>query len=159
MEQLTVAGSRGVSLYRSFNMIRASWLPVIGILMSVSQIPGTPVAAKSAADGLVESASHSSIPAAYRGRWASSASACRVKGLQTTAVVITDTGWTSFEDGSRITAPGKVLRGTLYHEVASFGSGGESKRGTLAVRLAGNRLAMSETVSGRTVHRHLMRCR
>jgi hypothetical protein len=74
-------------------------------------------------------------------------------------VVVTATGWTSFEEGSRVSAPGKVVRGTLYHEVSSFVSDGASRRGTLALRLAGNRLFMSETVAGRSVHRHLTRCR
>jgi hypothetical protein len=141
-------------------MSRFNWLPVIGLVMCTSATSATAASSASTAPRVADqSTAGGAIPAAYRGRWAPSARACRVDGPQTQAVEITAKGWTSFEDGSRISAPGKVLRGTLYHEVASFGSGGESKRGTLALRLAGNRLAMSETVSGRTVHRHLMRCR
>jgi hypothetical protein len=141
-------------------MKRFNWLPVIGIVMCTSATSGAAASSTSTAAGVADRpAAQGSIPTSYRGRWAPSARACGVDGPQTQAVEITARGWTSFEDGSRISAPGKVLRGTLYHEVASFGSGGESKRGTLALRLAGNRLAMSETVSGRTVHRHLMRCR
>jgi hypothetical protein len=136
-------------------MNRSSWLPIMGMLMYTPAIPEAAASVQSAADRI---ASQSSIPAPYRGRWAPSDRACRVAGPQTEAVEVTATGWTSFENGSRVSAPGQVVRGTLYHEVSSFGSDGESRRGTLALRLAGNRLAMSEIVAGRTVHRHLIRC-
>jgi hypothetical protein len=141
-------------------MSRFGCLPIIALVMCTSTPSAAAASTTSTAARVADQSTMvAAIPASYRGRWAPSARACRVDGPQTQAVEITATGWTSFEDGSRISAPGKVLRGTLYHEVASFGSGGESKRGTLALRLTGNRLAMSETVSGRTVHRHLLRCR
>jgi hypothetical protein len=141
-------------------MSRFDCLPIIALVMCTSATSAAAASTMSTAARVADqSSAGGAIPAKYHGRWAPSLHACRVDGPRTQAVEITARGWTSFEDGSRISAPGKVLRGTLYHEVASFGSGSESKRGTLALRLAGNRLAMSETVSGRTVHRHLMRCR
>jgi hypothetical protein len=142
------------------SMRRLNWLSLVGLVMCTLATSAAAASTMSTAARVADqSTAGGAIPASYRGRWAPSLHACRVDGPRTQAVEITAKGWTSFEDGSRILAPGKVLRGTLYHEVASFGSGGESKRGTLALRLAGNRLAMSETVSGRTIHRHLMRCR
>jgi hypothetical protein len=141
-------------------MKRSIWLPTMGLLMCTSAISGASAPARSAAAGASDrTTAQATVPALYRGRWAPSARACRVAGLHTQAIEVTATGWTSFEDGSRVSAPGKVVRGTLYHEVSSFGSGGKSRRGTLALRLAGDHLAMSETVSGRTVHRHLIKCR
>ncbi len=99
------------------------------------------------------------IAAPYRGRWAPSAAACQGEGPGTQAVQVSSVGWTSFESGSRVIAPGKVRRGTTYYQVRSFAAEGKSRPGTLALRLEGPGLRMSETVAGRAVHRHLLRCR
>jgi hypothetical protein len=74
-------------------------------------------------------------------------------------VEVSSIGWTSFEEGSRITANGRVRRGTTYYQVRSFAAEGRSRPGSLALRLIGSRLAMSETVAGRSVHRDFVRCR
>jgi hypothetical protein len=102
--------------------------------------------------------SASIIPAQYRGRWAPTRRACLVKGPSTEAVEISRSGWTSFEEGSQVIAPGTTRRGTTYYQVRSFAAEGQSRSGSLALRLVGSHLAMSETVAGQPIHRNLVRC-
>jgi hypothetical protein len=140
-------------------MTRPSWLSVAGLLVWIAAVLGVADPSNGrAAQASQSSQAQGSIPAIYRGRWAPSLAACQVNGLRTRAVEITARGWTSFEEGSRVSAPGNMVRGTLYFRIFSFVSDSESQRGTLALRLAGHRLAMSETVAGRSIHRDLVRC-
>jgi hypothetical protein len=138
------------------------WLLIAGLaglcLWSATILDAAAPQKSRAARASDRSDARGSIPALYRGRWAPSLAGCRVNGLRTRTVEITANGWTSFEEGSRVSAPGKVVRGTLYYRVSSFASEGKSKPGTLALRVAGNRLSMSETVEGRSTHRDLLRC-
>jgi hypothetical protein len=74
-------------------------------------------------------------------------------------VYVSSIGWTSFEEGSRVTAPGTTGRGTIYFQVKSFAEDGESRPGSLELRLVGAHLRMTETVAGRSIHRNLVRCK
>jgi hypothetical protein len=109
--------------------------------------------------GTQQRAAAGEISPQYRGRWAPTVAACRVAGPATRVVEISSIGWTSFEEGSRLIAPGRIVRGTTYYRVRSFAAEGESKPGRLALRLVGSSLVMSEMVAGRSVHRTLLRCR
>jgi hypothetical protein len=139
---------------------------ILGMLLAVAALaPASPVSGRAPALSATmvraqeqQRPASALIAAPYRGRWATSFAACRVEGPNTQAVEISSIGWTSFEDGSRVSAPGKWRRGTTYFQVQSFVAEGESRPGTLALRLEGPRLAMSETVAGRSVHRRLLKC-
>ncbi len=132
--------------------------PLLGLepeALAQAQAPPSPV---------THSGKEQRLPAAqisrqFRGRWAPNAAACRVEGPATKVVEITGIGWTSFEEGSRVTAAGRAVRKTSYYQVRSFVAEGKGRPARLALRLVGSRLAMSETVSGRSVHRNLERCR
>ncbi len=124
---------------------------------ALAKVPPRPIAATD--QGKDQRPGDGEISRQYRGRWAPTAAACRVAGPGTRVVEVSSTGWTSFEEGSRVAAPGRVVRGTSYHRVRSFAAEGGSRPARLALRLVGSRLAMSETVAGRSVHRNLLRCR
>jgi hypothetical protein len=138
-----------------------AWLPALPLLgvqsELLAQAPAGPTTAADQGKELRTTAGE--ISRQFRGRWAPTAAACQVDGADTQVVEVSSIGWTSFEEGSRITANGRVRRGTTYYQVRSFAAEERSRPGSLALRLIGSRLAMSETVAGRSVHRDLVRCR
>jgi len=98
-----------------------------------------------------------SIPAQFHGDWAPSARACRDRGPSTQVVTISGRGWTSFEEGARVTRYTQIRRGVHWFRIVSYG-GADENPGTLALRRDRNILALSETVAGQTRNQRLVRC-
>ena len=98
------------------------------------------------------------IPRQFHGHWAPSPRACHDRGPSTQVVTIDRRGWTSFEEGARVTRYTQMLRGVHHFRIISFG-GADETPGTLALRLERGRLAMTETVRGRSTNKSLVRCR
>lgn len=124
----------------------------------ISMIAGAAFLTALPAGAAQVSAAAPTIPARFHGQWASNARACQHTGPMTTIVTLNGGGWSSWEEGARVVRRGPVRSGTHHFGTRRFG-GPDAHPGSLAVRLAGSRLAMSETVLGQTTHRMLVRCR
>lgn len=102
--------------------------------------------------------SGASIPGQFHGRWAQNQAACRTQHF-TTVITIDRRGWSSFEEGGRVTRVGQVRRGTHYFRVANF-AGADETAGSIAMRRQGARLIMTfDEDNGDPVHYTLIRCR
>jgi hypothetical protein len=100
-----------------------------------------------------------SIPAHFHGRWAETPRACRGQENVETIITVNARGWSSFEEGGRVTRVGQVRRGTHYFRVHNH-SGAEETMGSIALRRQGARLIMTfDEDNGPPVTYDLVRCR
>lgn len=100
-----------------------------------------------------------SIPAQFRGRWAENQRACRGPEHSQTIITVDRGGWSSFEEGGRVTRVGPVRGATHNFRVHNFAGPSETD-GAMALRRNGNRLTMTFNVQGGAPTRHdLVRCR
>ena len=99
-----------------------------------------------------------SIPAQFHGRWAENQPACTTEHF-TTVITINRQGWSSFEEGGRVTRVGQVRRGTHYFRLSNY-VGADETAGSLAMRRDGPRVVMTFQDDGaQPVHYTLIRCR
>ena len=99
-----------------------------------------------------------SIPAHFHGRWARNQRACGRQHL-TTVITIQEDGWSSFEEGGRVSRAGQVRRGTHYFRLSNYAGATESQ-GSLAMRREGPRIIMTFQDDGaQPVNYSLTRCR
>jgi hypothetical protein len=99
-----------------------------------------------------------SIPSQFHGRWAENQAACRTQHF-TTVITIDRRGWSSFEEGGRVTRVGQVRNGTHYFRLDNYAGANETS-GSLAMRRVGPRIVMTFQDDGaRPNHHTMIRCR
>ena len=99
-----------------------------------------------------------SIPAQFHGRWAENQRACRAQHF-TSVITIDQDGWSSFEEGGRVSRVGQVRRGTHYFRLNNY-AGAEETKGSLALRRDGPRIVMTfHDDKAKPVHYTMIRCR
>jgi hypothetical protein len=102
--------------------------------------------------------SGASIPVHFHGRWAENQRACRPRHF-TTAITIDRGGWSSFEEGGRVTRVGQIRRGTHYFRMRNY-AGADESTGSLALRRYGRSIVVTfQDDNEKPVHRTLIRCR
>lgn len=100
-----------------------------------------------------------SIPAQFHGRWAETPRACRGPEHTETIITVNRRGWSSFEEGGRVTRVGQVRRMTHHFRVHNW-AGANETNGSLALRRQGQRLVMTfHEDRGQPVHYTMVRCR